>query len=322
MDMILASSFGNEERVITDDFDMDIGQTNDFELSLDYASWMGDLQKGKRIYIPGTEYGGIIKDIETASNTGKILIKGFTWRGYLAKRIIMPPSGQDYKIVSGNLNTIIGSIVDIPYFQASTEDTGSISTFQFERYVKMSDGLMKMCQSVGYRLDLKYIQTQSGGYVEVGAVLANNYGDDVEYSQDSPIEFSTKDNDMGVNHLICLGKGELKNRLVKHLYADVNGNISQTQSITGIDEIVEVFENSGAEAETLIETGTNHFKDIISTKSFTVAVKNIDIELFLGDTVSGKDYITGYKVTKPITDKIIKREKGIISISYKIEGQQ
>lgn len=321
MDLILASAYGNEERIVFDDFDMDIGSSNDFQISLDYASWTGDLQKGKRIYIPGTEYGGIIKGIETATNTGKILVKGFTWRGYLAKRIIVPSSGADYRIVSGDLNDIIGSLLDIPGFQAADASGYSITSYQFGRYVKMSDGLMDMCRSAGCRLNISYIQTESGGYVEVSAAQARNYGDDIEYSQDSPIEFSTKDNGMGVNHLICLGKGELRDRLVIHLYADEDGNISQTQSIFGIDEIVDTFDNSGAEVDTLVETGTNRLQSLLSSKSFTSSVKTVGTELFLGDTVSGKDYITGYQVTKPITNKIIKRQNGTISIDYKIEGQ-
>jgi hypothetical protein len=36
-------------------------------------------------------------------------------------------------------------------------------------------------------------------------------------------------NNSGVNHLICLGSGELQNRIVVHLYVDADGNISQTQ---------------------------------------------------------------------------------------------
>ena len=38
------------------------------------------------------------------------------------------------------------------------------------------------------------------------------------------------------NHLICLGSGELKNRIVLHFYADERGNISTTQTLFGIDE--------------------------------------------------------------------------------------
>lgn len=321
MDLILATSDGQEECVLPYDFDLDLGKTNDFQLNASYASWKNNLKIGKRVYIPGTEYGGIIKNVSSATNTGNIFLKGYTWRGYLDHRFIRPASGQDYYIASGELNTIIGNLVSIPGFIVSTIDTGVSVTYQFNRYCSVLEGLEAMLRTVGFRLDLSYQQTQSGGYVYVQAVKAGIYGDSIEYSQDSLIDFSSTDDQMGVNHLICLGTGELKNRLVIDLYADAAGNISRTKSISGIDEIVETFENSGAEEETLVESGTNRLKEKLNKKSFTAAIKKVDQELFIGDIVTGQDYITGTKVTKPIANKIVKRTTGVISIDYKIEGE-
>ena len=322
MDLILATSSGVEECVLDYDFDLDIGATNDFQVDLSYGTWDERIQIGKRIYIPGTEYGGIIKYIQSGTNTGIITLKGYTWRGYLASRVIIPPSGQDYYIASGDLNTIIRNLVSIPGFEVSANASGaSVSNYKFGRFVDMASGLQKMCESVGYRLNIRYVQTVASGYVLVEAVKAGQYGNEIEYSQDSMINFDSVDNQMGVNHLICLGKGELKDRLVVHLYADKDGKISQTQSITGIDEIIQTFDNSGAETETLIETGTKRFKDLIGGKSFTPSLNNANTELFLGDIISGRDYITGNATTKPIADKIVKRETGHITIDYKIEGE-
>lgn len=321
MDLILATSDGQEECVLTYDFDIELGDKSDFQLNASYASWKNNLKIGKRVYIPGTEYGGIIKYISSATNTGNIFLKGYTWRGYLAHRFIRPASGQDYYIASGELNTIIGNLVNIPGFIVSTIDTGITLSYQFNRYVSVLEGLEAMLRSVGYRLDLKYQQTQAGGYVYVQAVKAGVYGDSVEYSQDSLIDFSSTDDQMGINHLICLGTGELKNRLVIDLYADASGNISQIKSITGIDEIVDTFDNSGAEMQTLIESGTNRLKELLSKKSFIAAIKKVETEMYIGDIITGQDYITGNKVTKPIAKKIVKRSNGVISIDYKIEGE-
>lgn len=321
MDLILATADGQEERVLEEDLDLDIGKTNDFVLSASYGTWLGDIQTDKRIYIPGTEYGGIIKYIRSATNTGRIEVKGFTWRGYLDKRIIVPPAGADYYMASGELNSVIRALVDIPGFVVPQINTGVTVNYRFGRYVTVAQGLQAMLQTVGYRLDIKYIQTQTGGYVQVQAALAGNYGDAIEYSQDSMIDFASTDNQMGVNHLICLGKGELKDRLVVHLYTDKDGNISTTKTITGIDEVVATFENSGAEEDTLTDTGKKRLKELRSGKSFTASIKDVEQELFLGDTVSGVDYITGNSVTKPIADKIVKRTSGVISIDYKIEGE-
>ena len=320
MDLILAASDGQEIQVLNYDFDIDLGGTDDFQINASYASWSDQIQIGRKVYIPGTEFGGIIKSISSATETGNIALKGYTWRGYLKKRIIKPPSGSDYYIANGELNTILQSLIVIPGFIVSTANTGISVNYQFERYTTVLEGIEKMLKTVGYRLDISYVQTINGGNVFVQAVKAGLLGDTVEYSQDSMINFTSTDDQMGVNHLICLGKGELKDRLVVNLYADRNGNISQTQTITGIDEIVETYDNGGAEEETLIESGTEKLQEKLSKKSFTAQIKKVDSELYIGDIVTGQDYITGNKVTKPIIQKIVKRSNGAVSIDYKIEG--
>ena len=321
MDLILATSDGQEIAAVDYDFDIDLGGTNDFQVNTSYASWTNEIKIGRLIYIPQTEFGGIIKNISSATNTGNIFLKGYTWRGYLAHRFIRPAAGADYYIASGELNAIVRSLVMVPGFVVPAINTGISVTYQFPRYCSVLAGLEAMLRTVGFRLDLKYIQTVSGGYVQVQAVKAGLYGDMVEYSQDSLIDFSSTDNQMGTNHLICLGQGELKDRIVVDLYADRNGNVSQSQSITGIDEIIEVYENTGAERENLIESGTQKLLEKISKKTFSASIKKVESELFIGDIVTGQDYITGNKVTKPIVEKIVKRSDGVISIDYKIEDQ-
>ena len=321
MDLILATSDGQEIAAVDYDFDIDLGGTNDFQVNTSYASWTNEIKIGRLIYIPQTEFGGIIKNISSATNTGNIFLKGYTWRGYLAHRFIRPAAGADYYIASGELNAIVRSLVMVPGFVVPAINTGISVTYQFPRYCSVLAGLEAMLRTVGFRLDLKYIQTVSGGYVQVQAVKAGLYGDTVEYSQDSLIDFSSTDNQMGTNHLICLGQGELKDRIVVDLYADRNGNVSQSQSITGIDEIIEVYENTGAERENLIESGTQKLLEKISKKTFSASIKKVESELFIGDIVTGQDYITGNKVTKPIVEKIVKRSDGVISIDYKIEDQ-
>lgn len=320
MDLILSSAGGVEERFVTDTLDMDLGQTNDFQLTVSYGTWQGDLTDGKRIYVPDTEYGGIIKTIKTATNTDQIFVSGFTWRGYLAKRIIIPPAGQDYYIANGELNQIISELVQIPSFIVADASTGINIRYQFKRYCTVLDGLTDMLASVGYRLKIEYKQTDLSGYVVLSAVPAYVYND--ELSQDSGINFFSEDYKQGVNHLICLGIGELKDRVVVHLYADKNGNISQRQTMTGINEIVSVFESPSSDREQLIEQATDRFKTLINYKSFTANLNNNTLpELGIGDSITGRDYITGMVVSKPIVDKVIKIENGMFSAQYKIKGE-
>lgn len=47
------------------------------------------------IYIPDTEYGGIIGDMKTITKQNAIKMTGDTWRGMLGKKIIVNPLMQN-----------------------------------------------------------------------------------------------------------------------------------------------------------------------------------------------------------------------------------
>ena len=133
MELILAKADGQEERRVWNNLDMETGGENDFELAVPYAEWDGSIAFDKLLYIPGTEFGGIIKEIETQTSTDTILARGFTWRGYLAHRIIEPPAGSDYKVVSGELNSVISSLLGSSLgtlFRVSTTSTGKSVCWQ------------------------------------------------------------------------------------------------------------------------------------------------------------------------------------------------
>ena len=114
MDMTiqLASPEGAEIREITDNIDVELSASKmDFQLTVPYSSWDGSITYDCRIYIPDTEFGGIVKEIESDTNNEVIYVRGYTWRGQMGKKVIEPPSGQDYKTISGELNACIASIV-------------------------------------------------------------------------------------------------------------------------------------------------------------------------------------------------------------------
>lgn len=95
-----------------DSIDLDLGDTNDFELQIDASVWSPERYNWRnRIYIPGTEYGGLLEEQQTSTKDNRITWRGYTWRGMLGQKLIYPPEGQTHLIVSGDANTIIGSIL-------------------------------------------------------------------------------------------------------------------------------------------------------------------------------------------------------------------
>ena len=330
MDLILTNSSGNEIRAIQDaEIDMDLGTTNDFVLEVSRVGYPDDITNMCRIFRPGSEFGGLIRRKGTNTQENTATFGGYTWRGLLQHKVIQPDVGQDYKTVTGELNAILWGMVEPEFdglFVASTEDTGvTVSNYQFDRYCTLHDGLQKMLQSVGYKLHLVYVQGVAGaaGYVEISAVPIVDYSNQIELSNDMQFNFAAQAINDGVNHLICLGEGDLKDRIVEHLYVQADGTVSTTTPYyTGIDEVTDVYDFPGADSATLIEYAEEQLPDLQNRVTFSMKLERLDLDVEIGDIVGGRDYITGITMAKPIVGKIwtVKRN-GTEKIEYKIEGE-
>lgn len=325
--MVTLANKNREEIRSADELEVDIeiGKENDFEMISSVADWTGDIDFGSYLYIPGTEFGGIVSEIESSTGQNQIFARGFTWRGMMAKKIIEPKAGEDYRIVRGKIEDVVRELVaecglDSLFSVPTTEDDTEVE-FQFDRYCSLLTGLEKMLSSIGYRLDIKYIKTRFEAYVRLQPIQATDFSDKAEFSQDGKLVFTAQDNQGGINHLICLGKGDLKDRIVKHLYVQKDGSIGDTQYYNGIEERTETYDYSSAEEPELTEKGTERLRELMNSKKFTVDIDDdIETEMQIGDIVGGRDYITGIVVKKPITGKILNIQDGTCKTEYKIEG--
>ena len=313
--------------VMDAEIDIAIGSDeNDYEIKIRRDRWDKRYAYGNIFYVKNTEFGGIIgrKKINTAEDT--ISLYGRTWRGKLDKKVIRPPAGQDYRKVSGELNAVLDTLVTEQfndYFVVSQNDTGvSVTNYQFDRYCTLLAGIVKMLKSVGYKLHIEYIQQERGqpGYVELSAVPIVDYSERLELSQDSRLNFIFNEMKNGVNHLICLGKGELQDRKVIDLYVGQDGSIGTTQYYTGIQEVAETYEDTSSENDELEEKGREKLQELMNSTSFSMDVETLGMEVEIGDIIGGRDYVTGMYAAKPIAKKIYKVSGGKVSLEYEIEG--
>lgn len=328
MELILADQHANDVRRLFDaEIDVDLKDTNTFELKVNRGEYQSDLTFGNIVYVPGTEYGGIIGEVNTDTSIDTISLKGYAWRGLIDKKILRPPSGSDYLIISGELNSCIKNLTAGNFdslFSVSAENTGvSVTNFQFERYTTMLAGINKMLKSVGYKLQIKYIQQENGasGYIELSATPIIDYSSTIEFSQDDRLDFTFNNVKNGVNHLICLGTGELKDRIVVDLYVQQDGSIGTQPFYTGLAEIAETYEDTNAESVELTEKGTDKLQELQNYSLFEMNVASLDIDVDIGDIVGGRDYLTGLYAKKPITGKIWRVSGGSESIEYSVEGE-
>lgn len=302
-------------------FDFDMTSSKDFEIIVSNDNpFVQYAQKGSFVYIEGTEYGGKVDKLTISTSDKKATVHGINYRALLDKKIIEPLKGDDYRIVSGKFTDILNAFLEefklTDVFEC--EDVNlNIPSYQFDRYTSLLSGIDKMLKTYGYIADLYYNGEKRK--IVIATRKAVDYSDLIQYSEDDSITFEVTRFYGGVNHLICLGKGELKERTVIHLYADTNGNISKNQSLFGLDEIATTYDYSSVESVEELETkGIEKLKELMSKDDFEITVDNIDLKL--GDIIGGTEKITGIVCKDIITNIIVKIEDDVLTTEYKIGG--
>lgn len=303
--------------------DFDLGGENDVEITCT----RGQMQMGYWVIAPGTEYCALIEEVEANTNSEEETWRGNAVRKLLEQYIIQPPSGQDHKVVSGDANKILESVLDGAYgglFSFSEKESEiEVSSYKFDRYTDALTGFTKMLATQNARLNIEVIQGGPNEPFEImlSAVPIRDLSQEIEYSQDSKVNISIEESRRGINHMICLGKGDLKDRQVAHLYVQLDGSISQKQYYKGLSERTAVYDNNNAEdLDELIEGGTEKLQEEMNYKKMSLEVQDMDLQI--GDIVSGRDYNSGLSLQKPVTQKIVKIEKGTVTVEYKVEGEK
>lgn len=290
---------------------------NDFELTVDRL-----IDAGSYVYFDGSECGGIVDALKDNLKRGEstLTYSGRTWHGMLADKILEPDKGKDYLTVSGTASSVIGSLISrvgldavFDAVDSPTAGAQTIKSYQFDRYVDAYSGLRKMCAASGLKLRLAY----ASGQVHVWAEPAAHYGDSIDSDL---IDFDATRTWRKPNHLIGLGKGDLAARTVVHWYADAKGNVSQSQSLKGVDEIAQVYDYSNAETAELNQKTREKLQELQSEGDVKVTVRDdANVVFDVGDTVTARDNLTGITVNASITKKIVKVSGGVLSVDYEAD---
>lgn len=221
-----------EDVGILSNYELDIAfgsDENDFECRI--AKDMHCCEEGWFFYIENTEYGGVIDQVEVSTEEDHVIYKGRSWHGILEKKVLCPEAGQDYLILDGEANEVLAGLIQ----QIGLEDLFRVSTnvsdidigaYKMERYISAYTGINKMLHEFGAKLKIRFRY----GMVELEAVPFIDYSEDEEFDE-SQIAFRISKDYRPVNHLVCLGQGNLKDRYVIHLFTDEYGEV-QPYSIT------------------------------------------------------------------------------------------
>ena len=310
--MIYTDTSGNDKGAIRS-FDLDLAFGADeqsFELSCAGVEFTG----GEYVYIDGTEYGGIVDQYTQSTNSDITTYTGRTWHGILAGKVLVPASGNDYYTLSGDANTCIGSLLTkvglSSVFTARSTAAGFNVNYQFDRFANAYEGLLKMCASVGAVLMIQHHDGMTEIWAEQASTIENEADSDL-------MAFTVTKAHRVVNHLVCAGEGELQDRVIVDLYADSSGNVSTTQSLTGVDEVALYYNYSGADSTELTSSGTQKLKEYQTNGGASVdAVGKGDWHV--GNKLQVRDNRTGVVVTAVIAKKIVKVSRGVLTVDYEV----
>jgi hypothetical protein len=292
-------------------------EANDFQLSMPETVWNEmPVIKGHYLYEPGTEWGGRVEGI--AHINGEIQLKGATWRGLLARKIVSPPALSAYKVITSiDANTAISTLVGTSFgelIKVKSESAGVNVSGQF-RYTNLLSAIHTMLDQYGLRLKVEF----DGKTVWLSAEAVTDLSDESELSQDysAPVE-SSQDESQAYNHVIALGSGELVDREVIELYRDDAGTISTTPLPEGIEDKQIVLDFPNAEStEELTKAATDKLIETAPVSEVSIDLSEAQ-GLNLGDLVGGRDRITNLQIVKPITQIIRRVDSSGESIEYKV----
>ena len=309
--------------IFTDVAHVDAGAIQSFEMDLAFGADEQDfeiafskpaLTGGELLYIDGTEYGGVVDVITHSTETESVIYKGRTWHGMLAGKIVKPPSNANYYTLSGDANACIRSLLTkvglTDVLTGRSTSAGITVNYQFERFCNAYDGLLKMLASADAVLRIE----RHDGITELWAEPRTTITDEADSDL---MDFAITDSVRVPNHLVCAGEGELQERVVVDLYADSSGNVSQTQTQTGVDEIAVLYNYNNADATELIAEGTKELQSYQLGGGADLQVNNKG-DWHVGDLIQVRDNNSGLVITSTINKKIVKVKNGVLSVDYEV----
>lgn len=288
--------------------DFSVGVENTWSLDVPLPT---PVSEGCLVYVDGTEFCGVVDDYETVTGSGVATISGRTVQGVLATNVICPPEGSDRLSVSGDANECIAAVLEnvglgLP-FQVAAGESGVRVDCELDRFVDAYAGIASMLDASGAKL----IVEVSGARVTLGAAPRR-----VEVGYDGETSRVRVRRSRAVNHLVCLGSGELQEREVIHLYADEHGNVGTTQRIFGMAHMAAVYDYNNADAAELRSEGEKKLSEMQSADAASIddAVAGAwDV----GDVVGARFGDDGAVVSETVKEKIARVSGRSVVVEYK-----
>ena len=192
------------------------------------------------VYMEGTEFGGIVDEIGVEAKRPRrkrAVYRGRTWHGLLAGKIVCPDAGRTHYRIRGEANAALLALVHRvglgDLFTASSANSGITLDHQV-RFADAYTAALGALRASGAKLAVSW----DGDRAVLSAAPAKDWSAADELDTDR-LGFDMAKCYRPVNHLVCVGEGELTDRAEVHFFADAEGNVvevaSETQPERGSD---------------------------------------------------------------------------------------
>lgn len=314
-----------------DQFDAEISQdtdiqieNNSFALTVPDIYWeRSPILAGHHIYVPGTEFGGMVEMIRHSTALHQITVSGVTWRGSLYRKIIEPPTGEAYRVVNGEANAKMAELIGAKLganVDVSTAASGITVNRQF-RYTNLLIGIYLMLSEQGAALDVQFDQVLKRVVLSASAVT--DYSETIDLSQDYGVNMvATMGGYDRYNHIIALGAGELLDRDILHVYRNDNGSLTTVPPAwvgTAADHVA-VYDYTNPETVAELQKGAEkRLLEIVPLRQLEIDPQVSGLDLNLGDIVGARDRLTGMAGTATVVGKILTMNSSGIKLETRVK---
>lgn len=320
-----------DDLIYTDAKWRDAGIVHAYELSMEYGpasknsfelscplSERPAIEARSLVYMEGAEFGGIVDAVGVdAKRAGRkrAVYRGRTWHGILAGKVICPDAGQPHYRIRGEANAALLALVHRmglgDLFTASAANSG-ITLDHRARFADAYTAILDALRASGAKLKIAWDGTRAA----LSAEPIRDWSATDELDTDR-MGFDLTKCYRPINHLVCVGTGELTDRAEVHFYADAEGRVSQTQTLFGADERAAIYDYSNADADKLAEEGHKKLEEL-QNEDTCDADATEGYEYDVGDIVGAYEVETGIFVTAPVVAKIATVDRRGARTSYEI----
>lgn len=326
MDIILANSQFEELGFVSrfDMFDCEVSneasvESNSFELTMPVDAWREHRPSiGYAVYVPGTEYGGLIDAVDKRGRT--VSLRGATWEGMLARQMawnrITPRPPELVPLESGEvgysgvarllLESLIKGDIHVVEYVLPNEDMYVSARYRYKTVLAVIKKTLAVEGDRGARLNVEFKDRKAHLRVVGGRDMTSTVSLEDDYG--ATVDIAASDEET-YNHIHALGGGEGTARLRIDVWRTSDGGATNRMNhpLRLSDDRTYIYDyNNISDYEELLALAKKKLQELGRMHSVRLNIPPSNLKLELCDRVMALDRDTGVEIEAVIDKKILR----------------